>query len=650
MIGRVPIFDISPSVSGGEFPVKSIVGEKIEVSATIFSEGQDLIGANVVLVDSLGSEAAFALMHEIWPGSDRWSAVITPSIVGDWQYYIEAWHHPIATWMQTAKIKIPLELDIELVFEEGARFFEELVTSQSGAAKKLIEKLIKKLRDDTTPAQSRLSSAFDPEIEVLVTKSPLRHFVTRSLSMPVQVDRERALVGAWYEFFPRSEGADLKSRNKPKSGTLISSMARLDEVAKMGFDVVYLPPIHPIGTSHRKGPNNTLTPGPNDPGVPWAIGNKDGGHDSINPVLGTLEDFDKFLAHARELGIEIALDLALQASPNHPWVKEHPEWFSSRADGSIAYAENPPKKYEDIYPLNFDNDYQGIFATIVQIVRFWMERGVRIFRVDNPHTKPLYFWRDLLVNIRATDPDVIFLAEAFTRPSIMHSLGKIGFHQSYTYFTWRTSKRELEEYGREISHQTANFFRPNFWVNTPDILAHHLQTGAPEVFSLRALLAATMVPSWGMYAGYELFEHEVFAEGGEEYLNSEKYQLKPRNWLDAEKRGLTLAPFITTLNRIRKTHPALQQLRNLHFHDSDSDQVLVYSKAFHDDRILVVANLDPTQLHETWIHLDLGALGLPDVNEIEVEDLLSGLRYTWARDAFVRLDPKERVAHLLKVL
>ena len=441
MIGRVPIFDISPSVSGGQFPVKAIVGEKIEVSATIFGEGQDLIGANVVLVDSTGGKSPFALMHEIWPGSDRWSAAITPSAVGDWQYYIEAWHHPIATWMQTAKIKIPLELDVELVFEEGARFFEELVTSQSGAAKKLIEKLIKKLRDDTTSAQSRLSSAFDPEIEVLVTKSPLRHFVTRSLSMPVQVDRERALVGAWYEFFPRSEGADLKSRNKPKSGTFISSMARLDEVAKMGFDVLYLPPIHPIGTSHRKGPNNTLTPGPNDPGVPWAIGNKDGGHDSINPELGTLEDFDKFLAHARELGIEIALDLALQASPNHPWVKEHPEWFSSRADGSIAYAENPPKKYEDIYPLNFDNDYEGIFATIVQIVRFWMEHGVRIFRVDNPHTKPLYFWRDLLVNIRATDPDVIFLAEAFTRPSIMHSLGKIGFHQSYTYFTWRTSIR-----------------------------------------------------------------------------------------------------------------------------------------------------------------------------------------------------------------
>ena len=650
MIGRVPIFDISPSVSSGQFPVKAIVGERIEVSATILGEGQDLIGANVVLVDPRGGRAALEYMHEIWPGSDRWSATISPHWVGDWQYYIEAWHDPIATWMRRAKIKIPLDLDVELVFEEGARFFEELLVAQTGAAKKVLVKLIKKLRDDATTSQARLAAAINHEIEVMVAAAPLRHFVTRSVSMPVQVDRERALVGAWYEFFPRSEGADLKSRNAPRSGTFMTSMARLDEVSKMGFDVVYLPPIHPIGTSHRKGPNNTLTPGPNDPGVPWAIGNKDGGHESVNPDLGSLEEFDKFLAHARELGLEIALDLALQASPNHPWVKEHPEWFSRRADGSIAYAENPPKKYEDIYPLNFDQDYEGILAAAVHVLRFWMERGVRIFRVDNPHTKPLYFWRDLLINIRSTDPDVIFLAEAFTRPSIMHALGKIGFHQSYTYFTWRTSKYELEDYGREVSHQTADFFRPNFWVNTPDILPHHLQSGAAEVFSLRALLAATMVPSWGMYAGYELFEHEVLADDGEEYLNSEKYQLKPRDWVDAAKRGRTLAPFITTLNGIRKNHPALQQLRNLQFHRSDSDQVLVYSKAFQDDRILVVANLDPTQIHETWIHLNLDALGISDVNEIEVEDLLSGLRYTWGRDAFVRLDPKERVAHLLKVL
>lgn len=653
MIGRIPILDISPNLSGGQLPVKAIAGKEIEVSATIFSEGHTLLGANVRLVGPTGAMDLSEPMREIWPGSDRWSASITPTTVGDWHYYLEAWHDPIATWAQTARIKIPAGVEVELVFEEGARIFVELISSlsgKSGSTIDLVKTVIAKLRDQTATPQVRLSAAFGHEIEAILATSPLRHFLTRSQAMPVQVDRERALVGAWYEFFPRSEGAEVKTRKKPKSGTFKTAIARLDAVAKMGFDVVYLPPIHPIGTTHRKGPNNTLTPGPNDPGVPWAIGSKDGGHDSINPELGTLEDFEKFLSRALELGLEIALDFALQASPDHPWVKEHPEWFTIRADGSIAYAENPPKIYQDIYPLNFDNDYKGILKEAVRIIRFWMDLGVKIFRVDNPHTKPLHFWRELLADIRSTDPDVIFLAEAFTRPSIMHALGKVGFHQSYTYFTWRTSRHELEEYGREVSVYTADFFRPNFWVNTPDILPHYLQSGAPEVFALRALLAASMVPSWGMYAGYELFEHEVCVEGGEEYLDSEKYQFKPRDWLGAAKSGRTLAPFVTLLNQIRKSHPALQQLRNLRFHTSDSDQILVYSKSFGDDRILVVANLDPTQVHETWIHLDLNALGISDVEEIEVEDLLSSSRFKWRRDAFVRLDPKERVAHLLKVL
>lgn len=650
MIGRVPIFDISPSVSGGELPAKAIAGEEIEVAATIFSEGHDLIGGGVVLVDPSGTSWPYAPMHEIYPGSDRWAASITPTAIGDWRYYIEAWHDPIATWLQMATIKVPAGIDVELVLEEGARLFEELLPSRSSSEKVLVQSVIVRLRDEGASSQARLAVAASSEIVSMLTHSPLRYFVTRSEAMPLQVDRERALFGAWYEFFPRSEGAEIEGRKKPKSGTFKSATLRLDEVAKMGFNVVYLPPIHPIGRAHRKGPNNTLIPGANDPGVPWAVGNEDGGHDAINPELGTLRDFEKFVARAQELGLEIALDLALQASPDHPWVKDHPEWFTTRADGSIAYAENPPKKYQDIYPLNFDRDYVGILREIVRIVRLWMDRGVRIFRVDNPHTKPLHFWRDLLADIRSTDPDVVFLAEAFTRPSMMHALGKVGFHQSYTYFTWRTSKQELEDYGREISFQTADFFRPNFWVNTPDILPHHLQSGEPEIFALRALLAATMAPSWGVYSGYELFEHEVLVEGSGEYLNSEKYQLRPRDWSGASKTGRTLAPFITKLNEIREAHPALQRLRNLQFHGSDSDQVLVYSKTLGSDRILVVANLDPTKVHETWIHLDKMALGKDDVEEFEVEDLLSGLRYTWGRDAFVRLDPRERVAHLLKVL
>jgi starch synthase (maltosyl-transferring) len=648
MIGRVPIFDISPSVSGGQFPVKAVVGEEIEVSATIFCEGHDLIGAGVGLVDPYGVTTELVTMHEIWPGSDRWSGTVTPTAIGDWQYFIEAWHDPIATWIKIAKIKIPAGIDVELAFEEGARLFEELLDSQSTSSRDLLRVAITKLRDVSALPQARLELAITPVIGVLLSKSPLRHFVSKSQNMPLQVDRKRALAGSWYEFFPRSEGAEIK--RKPKSGTFKTAIARLDAVAKMGFDVVYLPPIHPIGTSFRKGPNNTPTPSAYDPGVPWAIGSSDGGHDTLNPELGTLKDFEKFLARARALGMEIALDFALQASPDHPWVKEHPEWFTIRPDGSIAYAENPPKKYQDIVPLNFDHDYEGVFKEAVRILRFWMDRGVRIFRVDNPHTKPLHLWRDLLAEIRSTDPDVIFLAEAFTRPAMMHALGKVGFHQSYTYFTWRTSKNELEDYGREVSVHTSDFFRPNFWVNTPDILAHHLQGGEPEIFALRALLAATMVPSWGMYAGYELYEHEVVTASGEEYLDSEKYELKPRDWSAAEASGNTLAPFVTRLNQIRKGHSSLQQLRNLRFHRSDSDRVLVYSKKHGHDRILVVANLEPTKIQETWIHLDLKELGLAGAEEIRVEDLLTGTQYTWRQDAFVRLDPKERVAHLLKLL
>jgi starch synthase (maltosyl-transferring) len=649
MIGRVTIFDVAPNVSGGEFPVKAIVGEEINVSATIFSESNEVIRAGVVLVDPYGVKFAAQPMHEMWPGSDRWSAAITPTLVGDWQYFIEAWRDPILTWIQIANIKIPAEIDVELVFEDGARLFEEVSASHTNSVKVLFTEVIAKLRDVNLSPLARLKFQTTPEIESLLSTSPLRHFVTQSPLMPLQVDRERALVGAWYEFFPRSEGAEVSSDRKPRPGTFKTATLRLDAVARMGFDVVYLPPIHPIGSSYRKGPNNTLNATAQDPGVPWAIGSSAGGHDAINPELGTVEDFDAFLSRARALGMEIALDLAVQASPDHPWVSEHPEWFTTRPDGSIAFAENPPKKYQDIYPINFDNDFQGILNEIIRIVRFWMDRGVRIFRVDNPHTKPLKFWQDLLSDIRSTDPDVIFLAEAFTRPAMMHALGKVGFQQSYTYFTWRTSKGDLQSYGHEVCVDTADFLRPNFWVNTPDILPQYLQDGAPEMFALRALLAATMSPSWGMYSGYELYEHEVITPGAEEYLDSEKYQLKPRDWAGAVERGNTLAPFVTQINQIRKAHPALKQLRNLRFHDTESEQVLVYSKVHEADRILVVANLNPTTVQETWIHLDFNELGLPGREEIHVADLLTGTQYTWGKDAFVRLDPKEGIAHLLKV-
>ena len=467
---------------------------------------------------------------------------------------------------------------------------------------------------------------------------------------PIRADRERALSGAWYEFFPRSEGAVKNADGTVTSGTFVSATKRLPAVAAMGFDVLYLPPIHPIGVAHRKGPNNSLTAGPNDPGVPWAIGNSDGGHDAINPELGTMKDFENFVSAAKKAGLEIALDLALQTSPDHPWVKSNPQWFNKRADGTIAYAENPPKKYQDIYPINFDDDYEGIRDEVLRIIRLWVSKGVKIFRVDNPHTKPVHFWQDLLDIVRRESPEVIFLAEAFTAPAMMHALGKAGFHQSYTYFTWRTSKSELTEYGREVAQQTSAFFRPNFWVNTPDINPFHLQSGNPAMFALRAVLASTLTPSWGMYAGYEIYEHRPFKEGGEEYLDSEKYEIKVRDWDGATKKGLTLAPFITQLNAIRKANPALQQLRNLVFHNTESEAIIAYSKREGKNLILVVVNLDPSFAQGTIVHWDMNALGLEGT--FAVKDLLDGKSFDWSEHQFIQLDPTRpvgKVAHICQV-
>jgi starch synthase (maltosyl-transferring) len=467
----------------------------------------------------------------------------------------------------------------------------------------------------------------------------------------IRADRERALVGSWYEFFPRSEGAVKNTDGTITTGNFVTATKRLSAVAEMGFDVLYLPPIHPIGTAHRKGPNNSLAPGPDDPGVPWAIGNTEGGHDAINPELGTMKDFENFVSAAKKQGLEIALDLALQTSPDHPWVKTNPQWFNKRADGTIAYAENPPKKYQDIYPINFDDDYEGIRDEVLRIIRLWVSKGVKIFRVDNPHTKPVHFWQDLLDIVRRESPETIFLAEAFTTPAMMHALGKAGFHQSYTYFTWRTSKSELTEYGREVAEKTSAFFRPNFWVNTPDINPFHLQNGNPAMFALRAVLAATLTPSWGMYAGYEIYEHRPFKEGGEEYLDSEKYEIKVRDWDSATKKGLTLAPFITQLNAIRKDNPALQRLRNLVFHNTESEAIIAYSKREGKNLILVVVNLDPSFAQGTIVHWDMKALGV-ESESFAVKDLLDGKSFDWTEHQFVQLDPTRpvgKVAHICQV-
>ena len=652
MISRIPITDISPAVNfGGELvPVKAVAGEVIAVTATIFREGHDALGAHALLFDDKGKEIARTPMREIWRGGDRFEGTITIPARGEFNYAIEAFDDPFATWEHDSEIKIAADIDAELCCTIGKVIFEEKL-SEDPSVKKLLSPAIKALTDTSLAPANRFSQATTPEIRAYFAANPLRRLVSRSELIPVRADRDRALVGAWYEFFPRSEGAIVDAHGRITSGNFATAAKRIPAVAAMGFDVLYLPPIHPIGNAHRKGRNNTLTPSDTDPGVPWAIGNVEGGHDAINPALGTMADFETFVSIAKKNNIEIALDLALQASPDHPWVKSNPEWFTTRPDGTIAYAENPPKKYQDIYPINFDNDYAGILAEVLRVIRLWVSKGVNIFRVDNPHTKPVHFWQEVMSVIHKESPEVVFLAEAFTRPAMMHALGKAGFHQSYTYFTWRTSKAELMEYGREVSQETSEFFRPNFWVNTPDILPFHLQSGNPAMFALRAVLAATLTPSWGMYAGYELYEHRRFKEGGEEYLDSEKYEIKVRDWDGAAKKGITLAPFITQLNQIRRAHPALLQLRNLRFHHTDSDAVIAYSKRTGDDLILVVVNLDPTYAQETTVHWDMKALGIA-AHSFEVKDLLDNQSFTWSPDTFIRLDPARptgKVAHICQV-
>ena len=652
MITRIPITEISPAVNfGGELvPVKAVAGEVIAVTATIFREGHDALGAHALLFDDKGKEIARTPMREIWRGGDRFEGTITIPTRGEFNYAIEAFDDPFATWEHDSEIKIAANIDAELCCTIGKLIFEEKL-NEDPSVKKLLSPAIKALTDTSLAPANRFSQATTTEIRAYFAANPLRRLVSRSELIPVRADRDRALVGAWYEFFPRSEGAIVDAHGRITSGNFATAAKRIPAVAAMGFDVLYLPPIHPIGTAHRKGRNNTLTPSDTDPGVPWAIGNVEGGHDAINPALGTMADFETFISIAKKNNLEIALDLALQASPDHPWVKSNPEWFTTRPDGTIAYAENPPKKYQDIYPINFDNDYSGILAEVLRIIRVWVSKGVTIFRVDNPHTKPVHFWQEVMSVIQKESPDVVFLAEAFTKPAMMHALGKAGFHQSYTYFTWRTSKAELMEYGREVSQETSAFFRPNFWVNTPDILPFHLQSGNPAMFALRAVLAATLTPSWGMYAGYELYEHRRFKEGGEEYLDSEKYEIKVRDWDGAAKKGITLAPFITQLNQIRRAHPALLQLRNLRFHHTDSDSIIAYSKRTGDNLILVVVNLDPTYSQETTVHWDMKALGIA-THSFEVKDLLDSQSFTWSPDTFIRLDPARptgKVAHICQV-
>ncbi len=657
--GRIPVLEVHPLVSCAAYPAKCVVDEPFDVSATVFREGHDSVRATAVLTGPDGTERTRVAMRTGAPGTDRWHATVAADEVGDWALSVEGWSDPYGTWRHTAEIKVPAGIDVDLVMADGValltRAHEAIPAAQTGE-RALLGEALTHLQDHERPDETRLSAALAADVVDVLERYPVRDLVTTAGPFPLIVERQRALYGSWYEFFPRSEGAVQNKDGSWQSGTFATAARRLPAVADMGFDVLYLPPIHPIGTAFRKGPNNTLTPGPHDPGVPWAIGAPEGGHDAIHPDLGTMDDFDAFVARAGELGLEIALDLALQASPDHPWVTEHPDWFSVRADGSIAYAENPPKKYQDIYPVNFDRDPEGIYAEVLRIVRMWMAHGVRIFRVDNPHTKPVSFWHRLLTEIRAGDPDVIFLAEAFTRPAMMHALAKVGFQQSYTYFTWRTGKEELTQYATEL-RDSAAYMRPNFFVNTPDILHAYLQYGGPAAFKIRAVLASMLSPTWGVYAGYELYEHVALRPGSEEYLDSEKYQYRPRDW-DAyapggPREGESLAPYLTRLNEIRRAHPALQLLRNLRFHHTDDPDVIAFSKSLTtqsgEDTVLVVVNVDPHGPRETKVWLDMPALGFDWHETFSVHDEISDQTFRWGHGNYVRLDPGAEPAHVLSV-
>jgi starch synthase (maltosyl-transferring) len=658
-VGRVVITDISPVVSCGQWPARAVEGETLTVSATVFREGHDLVGANVVLSGPDSRGAAFIRMHSVGAGTDRYEADIQVGSQGLWGFRIEAWADPIATWRHGIELKVGAGQTIDELavdFEDGARLLLRALPGVPEDRRAEVARAAEALRDDrVTDPPARIAAACAPELAGLLATYPLRELITRSPLRRIWVDRVRALYGGWYEFFPRSEGATL---DPPASGTFQTAAERLSAVAAMGFDVVYLPPIHPIGEINRKGPNNTLRAGPDDPGSPWAIGSEHGGHDAVHPDLGTVDDFELFVTRARSLGLEVALDLALQCAPDHPWAKRHPEWFVIRSDGSIAYAENPPKKYQDIFPLNFDTDPAGIYREVLRVVRYWTARGVRIFRVDNPHTKPVEFWEWLIAEVKSTEPDVLFLAEAFTRPAMMHTLAKIGFTQSYTYFTWRNAKWELAEYARELIG-AADYMRPNFFVNTPDILSEYLQHGGRAAFKIRAVLAAMMAPSWGIYAGYELCENTPVRPGSEEYLDSEKYQYRPRDWAAADRDGTSIAPYLARLNEIRRAHPALHWLRNLRLHHADGDEIIVFSKrtgAGHAtgsgpeaDAVLMVVNLDPHAARETTVRLDMPALGMEWWETFDVHDEISGATYTWGHENYVRLDPAVEPAHIFTV-
>jgi starch synthase (maltosyl-transferring) len=630
---RIRILDVRPSVDAGRFDVKRTIGEPVEASADVFRDGHDVIRA-VVRYRPPGGEWAEAPMTWIDRDvdGDRWAGTFAPDREGIWAFEVGAFTDHFATWHDEVSRKraAPADEDLSSELAEGAILLRDAADRAGGADATLIADALEAIDSADPSAEEKLDHALDPELLAAVQRHPDRRDFATGNPLSVVAERERARFGSWYELFPRSWGGFDGVR------------AQLPKLADLGFEVVYLPPIHPIGVTNRKGPNNALVAGPDDPGSPWSIGSELGGHEAIDPGLGDVASFEALVAAGRELGIEIALDLALNCSADHPWLTEHPEWFNRRPDGTLKYAENPPKRYQDIYNLNFDSeDWRGLWEALRDIVALWVERGVRIFRVDNPHTKPLPFWEWLITDIRATHPDVIFLAEAFTRRVKLMALAKLGFSQSYTYFTWKNSRWELTEYVSELAYETADWCRPNFFANTPDILTEYLVDGGPPAFEARLVLAATLSPTYGIYSGFENFENEPVVPGSEEYIDSEKYQLRERA-LDGP-----LLPMVAKINAARRENPALQFLSNITFLDTENDALIAYAKRTGDNTVITVVSVDPHHTQEGIVNV-IAELGTAPA--FKVRDLLDDQLYNWSIGRnYVRLAPGQRMAHVMRV-
>ena len=674
--GRINVMDITPAEERGIFPARVELGEPFEMTAQVFIEGRTKVGATAIVRNPRGKETMRRAMTCVNPGLDRWTVMVkcgehsdlkpwedgyaaVKRQLGEWTVTIEGWEDAYVSWLHDARIKVRVMDDVDNALNSGAELLARwAATPDAGLTardRKTLEKAAETMADQTLSAEDRLAAGDNPTIAALHETHPLRDGISPSQPQRFKVERPKSSFAAWYQFFPRSEGATIDpNTGKIIQGTLKTSMAGLERAAAEGFDIVYLPPVFPIGVTNRKGRNNTLVAGPDDPGSPFGIGSELGGHDTVDPLLGTMDDFKALCQRAHELGLEIALDFALQCSPDHPWVKAHPNWFRHKPDGSIAFAENPPKKYQDIYPIDFNADMPGIEKEVERIMNLWIEAGVTIFRIDNPHTKPVRFWQDVIAAVTKKHPEILFLAEAFTRPGMMRALSYVGFTQSHCYFPWRNTKDELEEYLPVTNGDDGYYQHNTFWPTTPDILTAYVRDNGVAGHCVRAVLAAMGSPSWGIYNGYELIENKQ-RPGFEEQIDNEKYEVKVRDWSKAKQYGV--AEMLTALNKIRRAHPAALSYHNLTVLPTSDPNILAFARhtpaeltgTGQADTLIVVVNLDGHNAHQSMIHLELGEMGLPTDRPLKVRDELTGREFQWGWDNYVSLAPWADVAHILSV-